>query len=357
MTIQEFERLLQQAESNILDFKRQQYDFSNDNEQKKAADFLKDIISFCNTIRTETAYIIVGVEIQPDGTKELVGLDKHIDDAIFQEKVKNKVNPIPKFCYYIFEYDRLVFGVFEIPVVKYDMPLSATVKLRSLEPGKFYLRRGSSNAEANGYECISIAKWLEGLPAMKSQESVFDKVTEIIGSLTKKGTLLSDCITTAWAFAKSYQLEELELFCSQELQGFKDNITQEDIHTKFSYRTNHILFTPAKIEISPYLSWDSYRLMKELRKMEDVYEHQMFFSYSIMYIEEIVNRLTQSNTILFTIETPASIFVENENSKDLLVTVYANKDTFDNLLRNIRQKLIDELLNISPGISSVSKFE
>lgn len=116
MTHTEFEKILLQAESTTLDFKRQHYNFSNDTDNRKTAEFVKDIISFCNTIRNETAYIIIGVGVKPDGTKELIGLNEHIDDSVLQDKIKNKVLPIPKFSYYTYNYNNVVFGIIEIPV-------------------------------------------------------------------------------------------------------------------------------------------------------------------------------------------------------------------------------------------------
>lgn len=79
--------------------------------------------------------------------------------------------------------------------------------------------------------------------------------------------------------------------------------------------------------------------------MEDVYEQQMFFSQSIIDIEEILERLSQSKSILYSTEIAASNFIDDQKSSKLKMTVYGNKDNFDNLYKNIRQKLIDKLLN------------
>ena len=92
----DFENLISRPESTLLDFKREQYKIINDESGIKTAGFIKDIVSFSNTIRTETAYIVIGISTDNDD-KELIGIDLNIDDATFQEKIKDKVYPKPTF--------------------------------------------------------------------------------------------------------------------------------------------------------------------------------------------------------------------------------------------------------------------
>jgi hypothetical protein len=70
----------------------------------------------------------------------------------------NKAFPNPVFSYYTFKYSDKQFGILEIPIRKYSEPISPTIKMRGLEPGKIYFRRGSTNSEANGREVITINK-------------------------------------------------------------------------------------------------------------------------------------------------------------------------------------------------------
>ena len=88
-----FEKLINKPESETLDFKKKFYNLS---EPDKEASFLKDIISFSNTIRTETAYIIFGIEETETEGNILVGITEKIDDARLQQKVEFKVKPVPK---------------------------------------------------------------------------------------------------------------------------------------------------------------------------------------------------------------------------------------------------------------------
>ena len=74
--------LLARTESNILDFKRDQYRLDSDNQK---SDFVRDIISMANTPRDESAYIIIGVVEENGRVVKTVGADRHLDPAAFQD--------------------------------------------------------------------------------------------------------------------------------------------------------------------------------------------------------------------------------------------------------------------------------
>jgi hypothetical protein len=86
ITSSEFEQILNNPESSILDFKVSMYDLSRDADGSSMAKIIKDVVSFTNTIRTQTSYIVIGVEEKEDGSKKLVGIDKKYDDSIFSRK-------------------------------------------------------------------------------------------------------------------------------------------------------------------------------------------------------------------------------------------------------------------------------
>ena len=341
MTEQEFQRLLLQSESATLDFKEQQYNFSNDSDNRKTAEFVKDIISFSNTIRRENAYIIIGVKVRSDGQKELLGINENIDDSIFQEKLKSKVFPIPYFSYETFNFKDKVFGIIEIPIRKYTQPIHSVIKLKGLEPGKFYFRRGSSNSEANGLESINIANWLHSLPEVSFKGELLELISEIISRVNNTNIKLSDCISEAFRLATKFNLEKLRLFCENEISG---KFVSEQIESEYSYRINEVALTLGKLNIPSYLNWDSRRMMNELKKMEGFDVIKYFFHESILEIETILEELSKNNSTLWSIKLPAITIIDDEKYKDLYATLYTNKDTFDILYKNIRQELIANLL-------------
>ena len=123
ITASNFEALLLKSESTNIDFKLKQYNFKADQDKTETAKFIKDIISFCNTIRTESGFIVFGIGVNSDGSKNLIGLDENVDDSIFQEKIKNKVSSNPVFSYSSIMYLGKTYGIIEIPVVKYSEPI------------------------------------------------------------------------------------------------------------------------------------------------------------------------------------------------------------------------------------------
>jgi len=132
MTDERFEEILSKSESSILDFKAELYDFSNDRDDIALAKFVKDVISFANTIREAPAYIIFGAKELQDNTKQKVGITKNIDDAIFQDKIKNKLYPIPNFNYSTKKINNLTFGILEFPIRQYEFPITSIVKLKGI---------------------------------------------------------------------------------------------------------------------------------------------------------------------------------------------------------------------------------
>lgn len=156
-----FEYLLSKPETKIIDFKKDTYDFSK-NKDVEDAKLVKDILSFANTIRTETAYIIAGVTIDK-GNKTLYGIAGMLDDASLQQKVKSKIQLTPHFLSYDFPYKGKIFGIIEIPVYAYTQPLWPIVAMKGCEVNKVYHRVGSSNTEAKADEILEISAWLTQL--------------------------------------------------------------------------------------------------------------------------------------------------------------------------------------------------
>lgn len=116
MTDQTFIEILNKPESSILDFKADLYNFSNDDDNTVLSKYIKDVISFSNTIRESSGHIIFGVKELSDNTKQKIGITKNIDDAIFQDKVKSKLYPLPKFNYSTKDFEGLKFGILEFPM-------------------------------------------------------------------------------------------------------------------------------------------------------------------------------------------------------------------------------------------------
>ena len=110
LTAEEFSRLLHRPEGESLDFKRQ---WALDTEEGKLS-FVKDVLALANTLREETAYILIGVDKHTDGNYDLIGVDEHPDDADLQNLFRDRIAPVPRFVYYPIQFKGMSFGVLEV---------------------------------------------------------------------------------------------------------------------------------------------------------------------------------------------------------------------------------------------------
>lgn len=350
MTNETFENILNNPESDILDFKREQYDFLNNSNEINTAKFVKDIVSFCNTVRTETGFIILGVSISENGEKELIGIDKFVDDAVFQEKIKNKVTPVPYFNYSTVKFQNKIFGVIEIPVRRYEEPIFPTVKMRGLEPGKVYFRRGSSNSEATGREIILINKWLESLSNHAVGSNISDEVSEIMRKTTAKTLPLSEQIAASLKLAKKYNLPKIQTFCEGELSGWHDRTEKMDVENELSYRMNKVVMTPNNVEINPYSFYNltSQQMLDELKKVDnDAFEQLLLFPQPITQIESYLIQFSVNKNISFIVLTStADRLFGNPKFAGITIKTFTTEHNYDTIYQGIRQKLISNLLEI-----------
>lgn len=343
ITEKEFIELIRNPESTTLDFKREQYCLQN-NSSNKTNEFIKDIICFANTIREKTAYILIGISSNGD----LLGIDDKTDDAIFQQKIKDKVYPKPHFLYYTFDYDNKLFGIIEIPVFKYPEPIVPVVKMKSLEVGRVYFRRGSSNSEAIGREIIFINKWLENLPAQHQSSSVIEEISSLLSKTTARESLLSNCISEGLAIANKYKLNTLHKFCDGELQGWAKY--PKELEGEFlDYRSKDFILSPANVnlEIPRFYNSNAIQLYNEIRKMNLFNERTIVFTEPISEIENALSKLVENKGNMLYVKDINSIYIEADGSKTTSAfKMYAISDNFERLYNSIKQRFIEILISM-----------
>ena len=71
------EQLLFENESPTLDFKREQYAFEGASDVDKS-ELLKDILAFANSWRRSDAFILVGVDENPNGRSTVIDVAEHL---------------------------------------------------------------------------------------------------------------------------------------------------------------------------------------------------------------------------------------------------------------------------------------
>lgn len=149
---------------SIIDFKSKAYHLDNDHYK---ALFIKDVICMANTPRDGSAYILIGVRRKPDGSKEIVGVKEHPDDANLQQLVNSRVRPVPKFQYRAVQYKGAKLGILEM-FPRRGGPFMPTWGYENkLRQNVIYFRRGSSNSEARAEEFREIVDWMN----MTSEET------------------------------------------------------------------------------------------------------------------------------------------------------------------------------------------
>lgn len=341
MTKEEFEIHLGSNESSILDFKADLYDFEKD-KGVATAKFVKDVISFSNTVRTETSYIIFGVKKNETDESILLGITKSVDDAILQEKIKDKVIPRPIFSYSTIVYDDKLFGFLAFPIEKYELPIVPSVTgMKGLETGKVYYRNGSSNTEASAYDTIRINDWLKSLPSKHITNSLNSIISTSIKDLTKKEKKLSEIFTDLLEVSKSYDLKDLNKFCLEELRGPNTK------NGGYSHRVQTAIFSWSEISINPYsfLKPTVQLIKKEMLENKDFFEGKLALNQPIVTIERYLEKLeVEPDGTYATMKSDTKTLMDHEKKIDLFI--YFFPDNFTELYGNIRQKAIDILMKI-----------
>ena len=149
--------LLESPEGETLDFKARSYDFS---DMRKKRDFAKDIASLANTPREGDAYIVLGVKKMLDGSFQLLGMDKDIDDTDLQGIASSLLEPTPRFVYHAIQHGGVVLGLISISVGQQSPSVPKNTKDDGFIKDRIYFRRGSKNDVASMQEQGRIWEWI-----------------------------------------------------------------------------------------------------------------------------------------------------------------------------------------------------
>lgn len=167
-----FNDLLNAGESEVLDYKVIPYFSIKKNKPKNIlnAEFAKDLISFANTVRDESAYILIGVK--EENNKGIpIGIDPadSMDSASLRQKIESFTNPYINFKYYPYYHDDgKRYDIIEIPISWYPKPIMPTQTIGSiLNKREVYTRRGDKNSIATHEDHIKINAWLSNISELE----------------------------------------------------------------------------------------------------------------------------------------------------------------------------------------------
>jgi hypothetical protein len=163
-----FLALIERQENETLDFKRDAYNLSKEEEK---LELVKDIVCMYNTPREEDAHIVLGVKEHKNRPHELFGIDpntnpQHLDQSdlqgLFLEKFR--VEPFPEFRIDILQdYEGKSFGIITIPVKRVGPCKFIKGDGEKLKSGShIYFRRGTSkDITRSPEEIYEIMRWFQ----------------------------------------------------------------------------------------------------------------------------------------------------------------------------------------------------
>ena len=164
--------LLERPEGETLDFKATSYDLSNKRQKR---DFAKDLACLGNTPREGDAYLILGVKKHLDGSFELLGIDKEIDDADLQGVAFSLLEPTLRFSYQAIRHCGVLLGLITIPPGQQSPVAPRRTLDMGFVEGSIYFRRGSQNAAASTQEQERIWDWFHGRISPDTFKSLLDE--------------------------------------------------------------------------------------------------------------------------------------------------------------------------------------
>jgi hypothetical protein len=164
------ETLLNMSESDVLDFKRDQYPLAGAGDDEKA-ELVKDVLAFANAWKTDDAHVVIGANENPGGRAQVVGVREHLDDADLQQLVNSKTNVPVAFEYLSTAVEGLPVGVLRIRKDQ-ERPVFLRRAFGRLRPNVVYVRRGSSTAEADPTEIARMGAASASTAAISPQLSV-----------------------------------------------------------------------------------------------------------------------------------------------------------------------------------------
>jgi hypothetical protein len=125
-------------ENTSLDFKAIQY------KKSKHEDLIKDIMSMANADVENDRYIIIGVSHKSSGDREILSIEKEDfkDSAIYQQIIRENIEPDIKLDYSPYKYKGKLLGIFKISGYS-DKPYTMKKDFGKLKKGDRFIRKGT----------------------------------------------------------------------------------------------------------------------------------------------------------------------------------------------------------------------
>ena len=125
-------------ENTCLDFKAIQY------EKGQYEELIKDIMSMANADVENDRYIIIGVKHKPSGDRKMFNIKKEefIDSAIYQQIIRENIEPDIKLDYLPHEHEGNLLGIFKISNC-FNQPYMMKKDFGKFKKGDSFIRKGT----------------------------------------------------------------------------------------------------------------------------------------------------------------------------------------------------------------------
>jgi len=125
-------------ENTCLDFKAIQY------EKSQYEELIKDIMSMANADVENDRYIIIGVKHKPSGDRKMFNIkeEEFIDSAIYQQIIRENIEPDIKLDYFPCKHEGNLLGIFKISGCS-DKPYTMKKDFGKLKKGDSFIRKGT----------------------------------------------------------------------------------------------------------------------------------------------------------------------------------------------------------------------
>lgn len=275
-------KIQHEYEGSKLDFKKTPYVKENYHE------LLKDIMSMANVLTNEKRYIVIGVKEHPDSTKEYFSIPKEkiVDQATFQQIVRDNIEPTIDFSYYPIELEDNTLGIIEIKNCE-DAPYMMKKDYSpSLKKGDCFIRKGSQIEKLTRRDLDEILEFKKG--KIFKEKILFGFGENLELKLTVNGVRNLELPS---------QIAEKEINSILKIRKekvIKESLKNDSEANKFEKLMNTLEKFKEPYYIDPYRNRSTEQLQKDLENIKEIYE-----DYDLYYIceekAEKVNLVLKNN--------------------------------------------------------------
>lgn len=309
-------------ENTSLDFKAIQY------EKKQHKALIKDIMSMANADVENDRHIIIGVNHKASGDREILNIKKRdfIDSAIYQQIIRENIEPEIKLDYFSYKYEGKLLGILKIPNC-FDQPYMMKKDFGKLEKGDCFIRKGTHVSRM-------IRRDIDRIFEKKMKKDKFNGKVQLSFSGYSSRQEIELMAISEIRLPSQRAGDKIEKIIKQKKELLK-NKTQNTASTGISamfesqQRLAESLRRVASFFPSPYEQRTLEELEKDLKEVDQTYrddDHYEFFELNSHKIN--ISILNQGHTYI----EDASIQVEIKKMDGLAVADRVYKEPKNNII-------------------------